>query len=232
MGSLPQTVKQQQPDLRQRLAQPQLISKRPLVQMKRLPYPPQQFRILRPVRIQCQHFSLRRRHQRQNIHFLNSAAPLPGKKRRIKYMQRLNRFLRRLHGLCRMQHIGIEHSPASCRKRPDPVWRTVLKRSAFHIKNLHCPVPVPRHTPPNVCIDPCARRNIRKFFRKPRQKFLLASLMKLNVTYLFHRTLYTRFSSSPFAFREKKHVSPFCIRISRCFKSSSKICSVFTRYAR
>lgn len=48
---------------------------------------------------------------------------------------------------CHMEYIGIYHV-ASSRKQYFSSWRIIFNAAAFHIKKLHCPVPVPRYITP------------------------------------------------------------------------------------
>lgn len=63
-----------------------------------------------------------------------------------------------------MEYIGIYHAAASSRKQYFSSWRIIFNAAAFHIKKLHCPVPVPRYITPYILVKFCPRSDIGKIF--------------------------------------------------------------------
>ena len=87
---------------------------------------------------------------------------------------------------CHMEYIGIYHASASSRKQYFSSWRIIFNAAAFHIKKLHCPVPVPRYITPYIFVKFCPRSDIGKIFFKTGKQFFLASSIKFNAMDIFH----------------------------------------------
>ena len=104
--------------------------------------PSQNFGLSRVVRVQGQKPGAGGG-QRKNVFPFNPAAPLPGQKNGVKHMQKLNGGLGIGGNPAAVQHIGIEKAAGAWGEQEASLGDDVLQRAAFHIEQLHRPMPVP-----------------------------------------------------------------------------------------
>ena len=138
----PGQVNECQPELGQNRPKPKLIAPLPVRQGKAFLQLSQNFGLGRVVRVQRQKPGAGGG-QRKNVFPFNPAAPLPGQKNGVKHMQKLNGGLGIGGNPAAVQHIGIEKAAGARREDETSLGDDILQRAAFHIEQLHRPMPVP-----------------------------------------------------------------------------------------
>ena len=135
-------VNECQPELGQNRPKPKLIAPLPVRQGKAFLQPSQNFGLGRVVRVQGQKPGAGGG-QRKNVFPFDPAAPLPGQKTGVKHMQKLNGGLGTIGNPAAVQHIGVEKAAGAWGEQEASLGDDVLQRAAFHIEQLHRPMPVP-----------------------------------------------------------------------------------------
>ena len=120
-----------------------------------------------------QYFQARRGGQRQNIFFFDAAAVASCQKHRVEQVQQLHIGKVPIGHTGRMQDVGIDDPSGTGGKGPVSVRRGIFHAAAFHIKQLHRLVPVPRRAQSHIPVQVCPGGKIGKIRCHSRQQLLL-----------------------------------------------------------